>query len=170
MALCSFCFIFSRTQSTLHESVHQKIQTPMRRCSDVLFFPECFLLRPNPDPEVPDFSHGHQQIFCSSFVSKPLFMSDINVDNVLTISFQGDLDKTENNTAPEASSSFISISNSAVMWETSLVGDLRPRRRFFDESHLRLTKVTWQSSVQGNWPPSRCKKNKSKERGGDDEP
>lgn len=41
------------------------------------------------------------------------------------------------------------------MWETSFEGDLRPRRRFLDESHLRLTKVTWQLSVQGNWPPSR---------------
>lgn len=43
---------------------------------------------------------------------------------------------------PEASSSFISISNSAVMRETSFDGDLRPLRRFFDESHLRLTNVT----------------------------
>lgn len=59
---------------------------------------------------------------------------------------------------PEAPSSFISNSNSAVMWETSLAGDLRPRRRFLDESHLRLTNVTWQSSVQGNWPPSKPKK------------
>lgn len=50
------------------------------------------------------------------------------------------------------------------MWETSLEGDLRPRRRFFDESHLRLTKVTWQSSVQGNWPPSR-EKNVGEEQG-----
>lgn len=57
--------------------------------------------------------------------------------------------------SPDVSSSFISISNSAVMWDTSLVGDLRPRLRFFEESHLRLTKVTWQSSVQGNWAPSK---------------
>lgn len=61
---------------------------------------------------------------------------------------------------PEASSSLISTSNSAVMWETSLAGDLRPRRRFFDESHLRLTNVTWQSSVQGNWPASKPTMNK----------
>lgn len=43
---------------------------------------------------------------------------------------------------PEASSSFISISNSAVMRETSFEGDLRPLRRLFEESHLRLTNVT----------------------------
>ena len=63
---------------------------------------------------------------------------------------------------PEASSSFISISNSAVMWDTSFEGDLRPRRRFLDESHLRLTNVTWQLSVHGNWPPERAGERKNK--------
>lgn len=50
---------------------------------------------------------------------------------------------------PEASSIFVSISNSAVMCDTSLDGDLRPRRLFLEESHLRVTKVTWQWSGQG---------------------
>ena len=71
------------------------------------------------------------------------------------------LTSTERNT-PDVSSSFISISNSAVMWDTCLVGDLRPRLRFFDESHLRLTKVTWQSLVQGNWAPSKPRRRASR--------
>lgn len=50
---------------------------------------------------------------------------------------------------PEASSIFVSTSNSAVMWVTSLDGDFRPRRLFLEESHLRVTKVTWQFSGQG---------------------
>lgn len=51
---------------------------------------------------------------------------------------------------PETSSDFISTSNSAVIWDTSFDGDLRPRRFFLEESHLRFTNVTWQLSVQGN--------------------
>ena len=50
---------------------------------------------------------------------------------------------------PEASSTFVSTSNSAVMWVTSLDGDFRPRRLFLEESHLRVTKVMWQFSGQG---------------------
>lgn len=50
---------------------------------------------------------------------------------------------------PEASSTFVSTSNSAVMWVTSLDGDFRPRRLFLEESHLRVTKVRWQFSGQG---------------------
>lgn len=46
----------------------------------------------------------------------------------------------------EASSIFASTSNSAVMWVTSLDGDFRPRRLFLEESHLTVTKVTWQFS------------------------
>lgn len=114
MALCSFCFIFSRTQSTLHESVMGKKETKENK----------------------------------------------NNGRLKWRIFKGVNQKMRHIT-PEASSSFISISNSAVMWETSLAGDLRPRRRFFDESHLRLTKVTWQSSVQGNWPPAKVQKSKS---------
>lgn len=50
---------------------------------------------------------------------------------------------------PPEASSFVSTSNSAVMWVTSLDGDFRPRRLFLEESHLRVTKVTWLFSGQG---------------------
>lgn len=50
---------------------------------------------------------------------------------------------------PEASSIFVSTSNSAVIWVTSFDGDFRPRRLFLEESHLKVTKVKWQFSEQG---------------------
>lgn len=55
---------------------------------------------------------------------------------------------------PVISSGLISASNSSVMRVTSLLGELRARRPFpfLDESHLRLTKVTWQSE-HGAEPP-----------------
>lgn len=53
------------------------------------------------------------------------------------------------------SSGLISASNSSVMRVTSLLGELRARRPlpFFEESHFRFTKVTWQSE-QGAPPPN----------------
>lgn len=59
-------------------------------------------------------------------------------------------------TLPVISSGLISASNSRVMRVTSLLGELRARRPlpFFDESHFRFTKDTWQSE-QGADPPSR---------------
>lgn len=56
---------------------------------------------------------------------------------------------------PVVSSGLISASNSSVMRVTSLPEELRARRPFpfLDESHLRLTKATWQSE-QGAAPPA----------------
>lgn len=56
---------------------------------------------------------------------------------------------------PVISSGLISASNSSVMRVTSLLEELRARRPFpfLDESHLRLTKATWQSE-QGAEPPA----------------